>query len=63
MKWFWGQTRGDGAVIRKCCVFFSPSARKARERRESEREREREDAGGGLLPEGERWNIERAVLI
>lgn len=25
--------------------------------------REEEEAGGGVLPEGERWNIEHAVLI
>lgn len=25
--------------------------------------REEEEAGGGVLPEGERWNMEHAVLI
>lgn len=46
------------------CVFRCLCEREKLSQTESrQRAREEEETGGGLLPEGECWNIEHAVLI
>lgn len=52
------ETQRDEMVC--VCVCVSAFARR---KMETETESEGEEAGGGVLPEGECWNTEHAVLI
>lgn len=68
-----GKKRGKGTLIRcvisvytQMCVhvcFTVYKREKARQTESRQRAREEEEEGGGVLPEGECWNIEHVVLI